>query len=195
MIFLVWAPQAERVELVAGDRRVALAPIAGGYWQTDAAIDQGRGYKYSIDGAAPIPDPRSRWQPEGVHGDSYLLPKTTAEAQRREFRPAPLKGAVIYELHLGTFTPEGTYDAAERKLDHLSELGITHVELMPLASFPGQRGWGYDGVHLFAPFPAYGTPAQLSAFVEACHVRGLAVILDVVYNHLGPVGNYLGQYV
>jgi maltooligosyltrehalose trehalohydrolase len=194
MIFSVWAPLAKSVELVVSDRRIALEPIAGGYWQTDAAIAHDLGYKYSIDGAAPIPDPRSRWQPEGVHGASCWIPQAKAPARRHDFSPVPLKGAIIYELHLGTFTPEGTYDAAQSKLDYLSELGITHVELMPLASFPGQRGWGYDGVDLYAPFPAYGTPAQLRAFVAACHARGLAVILDVVYNHLGPDGNYLAQY-
>jgi maltooligosyltrehalose trehalohydrolase len=194
MIFSVWAPEAKSVELVVGDRRIALEPMAGGYWQADAAIAHEQGYKYSIDGAAPIPDPRSRWQPDGVHGESHLAPKEETGNGRHTFRPASLKEAIIYELHVGTFTPEGTYDAARSKLDYLSELGITHVELMPLASFPGQRGWGYDGVDLFAPFPAYGTPAQLAAFVEACHARGLAVILDVVYNHLGPDGNYLGQY-
>jgi maltooligosyltrehalose trehalohydrolase len=194
MIFSVWSPQAKSVELVVNDRRIALAPIAGGYWQTNADIARGVGYKYSIDSAAPIPDPRSRWQPDGVHGESYLVPEAKAEVHRQSFTPAPLKRAVIYELHLGTFTPEGTYDAARGKLGYLSELGVTHVELMPLASFPGQRGWGYDGVDLYAPFPAYGNPAQLSAFVEACHARGLAVILDVVYNHFGPDGNYLAQF-
>jgi maltooligosyltrehalose trehalohydrolase len=194
MIFSVWAPLAKSVELVVGKQRTALEPISGGFWQADAVIAHDLGYKYSIDGAAPIPDPRSRWQPDGVHGESHLVPAGRAKARRHDFSPAPLAQAIIYELHLGTFTPEGTYAAAEKKLDYLSELGITHVELMPLATFPGQRGWGYDGVYLYAPFPAYGTPAQLTAFVAACHERGLAVILDVVYNHLGPDGNYLAQY-
>jgi maltooligosyltrehalose trehalohydrolase len=194
MIFSVWAPQAKSVDLVMGERRITLQPIAGGYWQADAAIERGQGYKYSIDGAAPVPDPRSRWQPDGVHGESHLTYERTATARHTRFTPAPLKNAIIYELHIGTFTPEGTYDAAQRQLDYLSELGVTHVELMPLASFPGQRGWGYDGVALYAPFPAYGTPAQLAEFVAACHARGLALILDVVYNHLGPDGNYLAQY-
>ncbi|HXP66572.1 MAG TPA: malto-oligosyltrehalose trehalohydrolase [Steroidobacteraceae bacterium] len=193
MIFSVWAPFAKSVELVAGDRRVALEQISGGYWQADAAIADELGYKYSIDGAPPVPDPRSRWQPAGVHGESHLVSRA-ARGARARFTPAPLKDAVIYELHIGTFTPEGTYDAAETKLQYLSDLGVTHLELMPLATFPGQRGWGYDGVDLFAPFPAYGAPARLAEFINACHALGLAVILDVVYNHLGPDGNYLAQY-
>ena len=208
MIFSVWAPNARSVDLVLREQRFALAPLAGGYWQTEVTADTRQGYRYSIDGAAPVPDPRSRWQPDGVHGASHVL-----EAQRlepaasrevgsrevgsrvhREFRAVPLGEAIIYELHVGTFTPEGTYAAAQGKLKYLAELGITHVELMPLATFPGRRGWGYDGVDLFAPFPPYGTPSELAAFVHACHAAGLAVLLDVVYNHLGPDGNYLAQY-
>ncbi|HXI49540.1 MAG TPA: alpha-amylase family glycosyl hydrolase, partial [Steroidobacteraceae bacterium] len=202
MIFSVWAPNAKSVDLVFGEQRFALESLADGYWQIDAAADTRQGYRYSIDGAAPVPDPRSRWQPEGVHGASHVIAAETLqagplEAEPRgsgEFRPVPLGEAIIYELHVGTFTPEGTYAAAQDKLAHLSELGVTHVELMPLATFPGRRGWGYDGVDLFAPFPAYGTPSQLAAFVRACHSRGLAVLLDVVYNHLGPDGNYLAQF-
>jgi maltooligosyltrehalose trehalohydrolase len=192
-----------------------------GYWQTE--IDDSvlaHGYRYSIDGGEPIPDPRSMWQPDGVHGASHLVdiersnatpPHATqpyAERQHAEelqggygirdyaprFAAKPLRDAVIYELHIGTFTPEGTYAAAQTKLQHLNELGVTHVELMPVATFPGRRGWGYDGVDLYAPFPAYGTPQQLAGFVQACHARGIGVLLDVVYNHLGPDGNYLAQY-
>ena len=197
MIFSVWAPNAKSVDLVFGEQRFALESLAHGYWQIDAAADTRQGYRYSIDGAAPVPDPRSRWQPEGVHGASHVIAAEVLEAQPRgsgEFRPVPLGEAIIYELHVGTFTPEGTYAAAQDKLAYLSALGVTHVELMPLATFPGRRGWGYDGVDLFAPFPAYGTPSQLAAFVRACHSQGLAVLLDVVYNHLGPDGNYLAQF-
>jgi maltooligosyltrehalose trehalohydrolase len=193
VIVTVWAPSAKSVEVVTAERRIALLPAADGEWQGD--VDDSllqRGYRYSIDGGGPIPDPRSRWQPDGVHGASYpvgaLRPRDAAAEQR------PLRDAVIYELHVGTFTPEGTYAAAQAKLAHLIHLGITHIELMPLATFPGRRGWGYDGVDLYAPFPAYGTPQDLAAFVDACHALGLAVLLDVVYNHLGPDGNYLGQY-
>lgn len=202
MIFSVWAPHARTLDLILGEQRFALVPLAGGYWQADVAVDTRQGYRYSIDGAAPMPDPRSRWQPDGVHGASRvvdaesLAPTAPLNGSRahREFRAVPLTRAIIYELHIGTFTPQGTYAAAQGKLAYLVELGITHLELMPLATFPGRRGWGYDGVDLFAPFPAYGTPSELAAFVRACHAAGLAVLLDVVYNHLGPDGNYLAQY-
>jgi maltooligosyltrehalose trehalohydrolase len=177
-----------------GEQRFALEPLADGYWQADVAADTRQGYRYSIDGSAAVPDPRSRWQPEGVHGASHVIAAESLKAVPRDFHARPLSDAIIYELHLGTFTPEGTYAAAQRKLPYLAELGVTHLELMPLATFPGRRGWGYDGVDLFAPFPAYGTPQELAGFVRACHAQGLAVLLDVVYNHLGPDGNYLAQY-
>ena len=188
----VWAPLAKSVELVTPEQRIGLHAGAGGNWQVD--VDESilaHGYRYSIDGGEPIPDPRSAWQPDGVHGASYLaaLGRPTAAS-----RCTPLREAVIYEMHIGTFTPEGTYAAAQAKIPYLAGLGVTHVELMPLASFPGRRGWGYDGVDLYAPFPPYGTPEELAAFVQACHARGLCVLLDVVYNHLGPDGNYLAQY-
>jgi len=196
VIFSVWAPHAKSVELLIDERRIPLAAAAQGFWQADVSVAAGQDYQYSLDGAAGLPDPRSRWQPGGVHGASQVL-GSLADARtpaRTVFRAAPLNEAVIYEIHVGTFTPEGTYAAAQLKLPHLCELGVTHIELMPLATFPGQRGWGYDGVDLFAPFPAYGTPAELAAFVHACHSAGLAVLLDVVYNHLGPDGNYLAAY-
>jgi maltooligosyltrehalose trehalohydrolase len=191
VIFSVWAPHAKSVDLILDERRIPLASTGQGYWHADVSAQAGQDYKYSLDGASAIPDPRSRWQPAGVHGASQVLEFRPA---RGGFRAAPLSEAVIYELHVGTFTPEGTYAAAQMRLPHLCELGVTHLELMPLATFPGQRGWGYDGVDLFAPFPAYGTPAELAAFVHACHTHGLAVLLDVVYNHLGPDGNYLASY-
>jgi maltooligosyltrehalose trehalohydrolase len=197
VIFSVWAPNAKSVDLVQGERRFALEPLADGYWQADVAADTRRGYRYSIDGSAAVPDPRSRWQPEGVHGASHVIAAEALQAESRvpgDFQARPLSDAIIYELHLGTFTPEGTYAAALRKLPYLAGLGVTHLELMPLATFPGRRGWGYDGVDLFAPFPAYGTPSELAGFIRACHSQGLAVLLDVVYNHLGPDGNYLAQY-
>jgi maltooligosyltrehalose trehalohydrolase len=194
----VWAPSAKSVELVTSERRIALRAAADGEWHGDVdASVLAHGYRYSIDGGDPTPDPRSRWQPDGVHGASYpvgALRPDDAKGLGNAGEQQTLRDAVIYELHVGTFTPEGTYAAAQTKLSHLVDLGITHVELMPLATFPGRRGWGYDGVDQFAPFPAYGTPQDLAAFVDACHALGLAVLLDVVYNHLGPDGNYLARY-
>jgi maltooligosyltrehalose trehalohydrolase len=196
VIFSVWAPHAKSVDLLLGEQRIALSPTSRGYWQTEVSARAGEDYKYSLDGAAGLPDPRSRWQPLGVHGASRIPEVLVADQipVRSGFRAVPLGQAIIYELHVGTFTAEGTYAAAQMKLPHLCELGVTHLELMPLATFPGERGWGYDGVDLFAPFPAYGTPGELAAFVRACHSCGLAVLLDVVYNHLGPDGNYLAAY-
>jgi maltooligosyltrehalose trehalohydrolase len=196
MIFAVWAPLAKTVELVTTGHRVALQAHADGYWRTQLDPTAVRdGYKYSIDGGDPKPDPRSRWQPDGVHGSSHAADVTELrQLQRANFRAQPLREAVIYELHVGTFTPAGTYAAAEARLPHLVKLGITHVELMPIATFPGRHGWGYDGVDLYAPFPAYGSPKDLAQFVNACHEQGLGVLLDVVYNHLGPDGNYLASY-
>jgi maltooligosyltrehalose trehalohydrolase len=192
MKLCVWAPLAKSVELITPERRIALS-AGGGEWQVD--LDESlltHGYRYSIDGGAPIPDPRSAWQPDGVHGASHLV--AASQRQAAQWHCTPLRDAVIYEIHVGTFTPEGTYAAAQAKIPHLAGLGVTHLELMPLATFPGRRGWGYDGVDLYAPCPAYGTPAELASFVQACHANDLGVLLDVVYNHLGPDGNYLAQY-
>ena len=196
MKFSAWAPLAKSVSLVLKDGREALQENSDGEWSVD--IDAARaagGYRYSLDDGPPLPDPRSRWQPDGVHGDSHVVDAAELQAiHRSAFVPRPLRDAVIYELHVGTFTPEGTYAAAQSRIRHLVALGVTHVELLPLATFPGDHGWGYDGVDLYAPLPAYGTPQDLARFVRACHDQGLAVLLDVVYNHLGPDGNYLGAY-
>jgi maltooligosyltrehalose trehalohydrolase len=193
---VLWAPLAETVEVVAGRDRFAMRRDDADIWslELEAATLQD-GYRFSLDGGEPLPDPRSAWQRDGVHGPSYPVDlRALRERSGRHFRAPALSEAVIYELHVGTFTAEGTYSAACAKLAHLATLGVTHVELMPIATFPGARGWGYDGVDLYAPYPPYGTPEELAAFIDACHERGLAVLLDVVYNHFGPDGNYWPAY-
>jgi maltooligosyltrehalose trehalohydrolase len=197
MKFSIWAPKASTVDLCLADGRRHMTRAGRDTWEatvTDPAPEGGLRYRYSINGGTPLPDPFSRWQPEGVHGDSWAGAVPAAREERPRFRPVGLSSAVIYEMHIGTFTPDGTYIAAREKLPLLSELGVTHVEVMPLATFPGRHGWGYDGTYLFAPHPAYGTPAELMQFIDACHDHGMGVLLDVVYNHLGPDGNYLPAY-
>jgi len=158
--------------------------------------DAGHGtdYRFSLDGADPVPDPRSAWQPEGVHGVSRVFDPHLHAWDDAGWAGHDVRGAVFYELHVGTFTAEGTLDSAHARLEHLASLGVDVVSLMPVAAFPGQWGWGYDGVALYAVHEPYGGPAALQRFVEACHRHGLAVCLDVVYNHLGPSGNYLHGY-
>jgi maltooligosyltrehalose trehalohydrolase len=193
MRYEVWAPDAGAVEVdFAGGGRHAMAPsVRGGWWAAEA---EGADYGFVLDGEGPFPDPRSPWQPYGVHGSSRLYDHSAFSWTDGAWRGRPLAGLVLYELHVGTFTPEGTFDAALEHLDHLVELGVDAVELMPVAAFPGRHGWGYDGVGLWAVHDPYGGPDGLKRFVDACHGRGLAVVLDVVYNHLGPSGNYLGRY-
>lgn len=194
--YSVWAPKARQVELVLfpDGERVRMARKPDGYHHaTHPRIQPGQHYGFSLDGGRPLPDPRSRLQPEGVHGPSCWV-DDAFEWTDEDFQQVPLNSAVIYELHVGTFSRAGTFDGAIEHLPKLSQLGITHVEVMPVAHFPGTRGWGYDGVCLFAPHTAYGGPSGLKRFVNACHESGLAVLLDVVYNHLGPSGNYLAQY-
>ena len=190
--FRVWAPAAAQVDLVSGDRRFAMkGPDERGWWSGSAGVDD---YAYSVDGGPPMPDPRSPWQPSGVNGPSRVVDHGAFPWTDGGWGGRALDAALIYELHVGTFSPEGTFAGVAQKLDHLVDLGVTHVELMPVNEFPGRRGWGYDGVDLYAPHSAYGGPDGFKALVDACHARGLAVLLDVVYNHLGPSGNYLGQY-
>ena len=193
--FEVWAPRPSYVELQLGERRLPMEPAAEGWWRvTVPDAGPGADYAFVLDGGAPLPDPRSRFQPQGVHGPSRLIDPSSFHWTDRTWQPPPLSAAVIYELHVGAFTPQGTFDATIERLDYLIDLGITHVELMPIAEFPGRRGWGYDGVDLYAPHHAYGGPAGLNRLVNACHEKGLAILLDVVYNHLGPEGNYLSQF-
>jgi maltooligosyltrehalose trehalohydrolase len=195
MKFEIWSPLATNVELVLESGRHPMHRDARGWWSAEV-LEAGPGVKYRflVDGAGPFPDPRSPWQPEGVHGPSVAIDRAAFRWEDADFVSKPLAEAVIYELHVGTFTPEGTYAAAADRLGYLRDLGVTHVELMPIASFPGARGWGYDGVSLFAPHPAYGAPDELKAFIQHAHRLDLAVLLDVVYNHLGPDGNYLGAF-
>ncbi|HVU18134.1 MAG TPA: malto-oligosyltrehalose trehalohydrolase [Candidatus Didemnitutus sp.] len=195
MIISIWAPKAKTVDLCLGERRIAMKPVGEGGWEAPAPEPMPPGgwrYKVSLDGGPPLPDPLARWQPDGVQGDSWAGPLPVLE--RSDFAPCGLDEAVVYEMHVGTFTPEGTYAAARNRVGELRELGITHVELMPVATFPGRHGWGYDGTFWFAPHPAYGTPLELMELVADCHRHGLAVLLDVVYNHFGPDGNYLPQF-
>jgi malto-oligosyltrehalose trehalohydrolase len=195
--FEVWAPDAATVEVALGDgtRRAmeTWAGRAGWWWVEVPEAGPGTDYGYVVDGSDPLPDPRSRWQPSGVHGLSRV-PEPEFPWTDQGWHGRPLAGSVLYELHVGTFSPEGTFDGALARLDHLVELGIDAVELMPVAAFAGAHGWGYDGVDLWAVHDPYGGPDGLRRFVDGCHARGLAVVLDVVYNHLGPSGNYLGRF-
>lgn len=191
----VWAPEARGVELEAQGRRVRMKRDEAGWWGLDASfVRHGVDYAFHLDGQGPFPDPRSLWQPAGVHGPSRWVDHTRFAWSDSGWQQPPLGSAIIYELHVGTFTPEGTFESAVNRLDDLLDLGVTHVELMPVAEFSGGRGWGYDGVDLYAPHHAYGGPEGLKRLVDSCHRRGLAVLLDVVYNHLGPVGNYLDRF-
>lgn len=191
----VWAPLATRLDLELAGTRVPMQAAANGWyaWRGPALVHD-VDYALWVDGEGPFPDPRAASQPQGVHGPSRRVDHARFRWKTTDFRPVPLRDALIYEVHIGTFTPEGTFAAAIHHLDELRLLGITHVELMPVAEFAGTRGWGYDCVDLFAPHHHYGGPDGLKQLVDACHQRGIAVLFDVVYNHLGPVGNYLGKF-
>lgn len=193
--FRVWAPKRRRVEVEFDGRSVSLGTEPGGYF---AGLVEGLGpgatYRYRLDGEGPFPDPASRFQPEGVHGPSQVVDPSTFAWSDAEWNGIELPGQVLYELHVGTFTPEGTWDAAIERLPRLAELGVTVVEVMPVAEFAGTFGWGYDGVELFAPYHRYGPPDAMRRFIDRAHALGLGVILDVVYNHFGPDGCYQGLY-
>jgi len=193
----VWAPFASQVTVVAkhSEHDMYRSTSADGWWEGYvSSVLHGDDYAFRVDDGEPRPDPRSLWQPHGVHGPSRVYEHGRFAWSDKDWRGLPLPGAVLYELHVDTFTPEGTFDAATEKLDHLVDLGVDAVELMPVAAFDGRQGWGYDGVALYAVHEPYGGPDGLKRFVNACHVRGLGVVLDVVYNHLGPSGNYLAEF-
>ncbi len=197
--FRVWAPAAESVALVLGDedgdREVELRPADGGWHVADVpAVEGGTDYAYRLDGGPERPDPRSEWQPAGVHARSRTVDHRDFTWTDEGWRGRPLAGSVLYELHVGTFTPEGTFDGVAARLPYLVSLGVDAIELLPVAATAGHRTWGYDGVGLYAVSADYGGPAGLKRLVDAAHAHGLAVVLDVVYNHLGPSGNYLPEF-
>ena len=194
--FVVWAPKCREVsiEVVAGEnKRYPLKRGDRNYFAGNVPVAAGTRYLVVPDGKDGRPDPVSRFQPEGVHGPSEVVDPSFAWTDG-DWRGIPLNDYVIYELHIGTFSDAGTFDGAIRHLDELTDLGITAIEIMPVAQFPGERNWGYDGVQPFAVQNSYGGPAGLKRLVDACHARGIAVVLDVVYNHMGPEGNYLGEF-
>lgn len=196
--FVAWSSVAERVQVLIeegrpgeGGRLEAMEPIGDGFFRRHVAgVVDGARYSFVLDGDR-VPDPFARYLPDGVHASAEVVAtrKTAPLAT-----PPAAHAWILYELHVGTFSPEGTYRGVIDRLDHLVALGVTAIELLPLAAFPGERGWGYDGVALFAPFAGYGTPDDLRALIDAAHQRGLAMVLDVVYNHFGPAGNYLSKY-
>ena len=194
--FRVWAPAAHTVAvrlLGSPERHIPLAPEGGGYHAvTVDDAPPGQRYRFVLDGAKDRADPASLLQPEGVHGPSEIV--DLGPRSPLDFSGIALEDYLTYELHVGTFTPEGTFDAAIARLDDLRDLGVTAIEIMPVAAFPGARNWGYDGAYPFAVQSSYGGPAAMRRFVDACHARGLAVVLDVVYNHLGPEGTYLADF-
>jgi malto-oligosyltrehalose trehalohydrolase len=190
--FHVWAPAARSVDLVLEQQTLTMQKDEQGWFALTAAAAAGTRYRFCIDGGTLVPDPASHFQPQDTHGPSELIGH--GYDWRHEWRGRPWREAVICELHVGTFSKDGTFRGAIEHLDHLVESGFTAIELMPVADFTGSRNWGYDGVLLFAPDSAYGRPEDLKALIDAAHGRGLMVLLDVVYNHFGPDGNYLGLY-
>ena len=199
--FRVWAPKAREIDVVLEDGTSSepifypLTPEAGGYFSGAVNVGAGSRYRFRVNrGENFCPDPASRFQPQGPHGPSCIVDPRQFRWADTNWPGVTLKGQIIYEMHIGTFTKEGTWCAAVEQLPELARVGITVVEMMPVADFPGKFGWGYDGVNLFAPSHLYGTPDDLRAFIDRAHSLGVAVILDVVYNHFGPDGNYLGIF-
>ncbi|HXJ89077.1 MAG TPA: malto-oligosyltrehalose trehalohydrolase [Candidatus Binatia bacterium] len=196
--FRLWAPNAKKVDLCLENKERGthpLLPLEHGWFERIAPeAHAGSLYRFQIDNKTEVLDPASRFQPQDVHGPSAVVDPSVFQWNDENWRGRPWEEAAIYELHVGTFTPEGTFQGVERKLDYLRDLGVTAIELMPLADFPGERNWGYDGVLPFAPDNSYGRPEDLKQLVQSVHARGLMVFLDVVYNHFGPEGNYLHVY-
>ncbi len=192
--FRVWAPLKEKAEVIVEGSGYAMTRDDRGYWtMTVDHVLPGARYKFRLDDTQELPDPASHLQPEGVHGPSAVVDHTFSWTDDR-WNGLALQDMIIYELHVGTFTEEGTFEAIIQKLDYLKTLGVNAIEIMPIAQFPGERNWGYDGVYPFAPHPGYGGVTGLKRLVDACHRAGVAVLLDVVYNHQGPEGNYFGMY-
>ncbi|MBA2492957.1 MAG: malto-oligosyltrehalose trehalohydrolase [Gammaproteobacteria bacterium] len=196
--FRLWAPSADSVELCLGadqaERGIAMHSANDGWFSLEAEYIEPGLYRFRIDGDLRVPDPASRYQPNDLHGPSQIIDPRGFDWQDVDWRGRPWEDAVFYELHVGAFTSEGTFNAVEQHLDYLMKLGVTAVELMPVADFPGTRNWGYDGVLPFAPDSRYGAPDDLKHLVQTAHAKGLMVFLDVVYNHFGPDGNYLHAY-
>jgi maltooligosyltrehalose trehalohydrolase len=195
--FLVWAPRASRVDVCIGkqgEREIVMQAVGDGYFHAVVEeIAAGALYRYRLNDEKERPDPASRYQPQGVHGPSQIIDDRFSWKDSG-WCGLPLESYVLYELHVGTFTAQGTFDAITPRLTTLKDLGVTAIELMPLAQYPGDRNWGYDGVYAYAVQASYGGPLALKAFVNACHQHGIAVVLDVVYNHVGPEGNYLADF-
>ncbi len=192
--FAVWAPDARRVQVAVEGSPTELSRRDGGWWHGVAAAEHGSDYAFLLDDGEPLPDPRSRWQPHGVHGASRHYDDAAFGWTDRSWTGHGLAGSVVYELHVGTFTEAGTFDGAVQRLDHLVALGVDLVEVMPVNAWDGDAGWGYDGVDWYAVHAPFGGPDGLKRFVDACHGRGLGVLLDVVYNHLGASGPYLNRF-
>jgi maltooligosyltrehalose trehalohydrolase len=197
--FRVWAPKAERVTLLISRQD---GPTDGfpmdrdpnGEFHLTASASAGDKYCYLVDGPLQLPDPVSRLLPDGVHAATQIVDPNAFRWTDQNWHGLPYRDYILYEIHIGTFTPEGTFDSAIQKLDYLKELGVTAIEIMPVAAFPGKRNWGYDGVSMYAVQESYGGPDGLKRFVDAAHAKGFAVVLDVVYNHLGNEGNYLAKF-
>ena len=193
--FTIWAPAADGVEVILGNEEpISMQRGKKGIFSVTAKADVGARYKFRIDGEQDVPDPASRYQPEDVHGPSQVVDPEAFDWEDENWKGRPWEETILYELHVGSFTPQGTFSGVKEKLDYLVDLGVTAIELMPLSDFPGGRNWGYDGVLPYAPDSSYGTPEELKDLVQAAHQKGLMVFLDVVYNHFGPEGNYLNSY-